>query len=296
MRKNKLPPKILNVGLVEIEIKPLNSIQENIAETIYILNSIKPNTLDLVVMPELWITGAFDFDKMSQLDQDSVYEVFREMSNISRSKGLYIHSGTHPLMGSLGKLTNTTVIFDKNGSIISNYDKVHLFGFSGGEKLVFDAGNQVNVWNFDGITVGNSTCYDLRFPEIYIQQVLSGAEILIVSAGWPEKRIAHWNQLLVARAIESQAFVLGCNASGISASTRLGGNSMAISPNGDELTPIHKDGIQQFRIDISHVIELRAEFPVLSDRVPIKTIAKSQSNSAIFKSFQDSTIQNRMLK
>ena len=80
--------------------------------------------------------------------------------------------------------------------------------------------------------IGLSTCYDLRFPELYRQQLDAGAEVFVVPAAWPAARVAHWTLLGRARAVEDQAFVVQCNTAGTHAGTEMGGRSQVVAPDG----------------------------------------------------------------
>ena len=73
------------------------------------------------------------------------------------------------------------------------------------------------------VMVGLSTCYDLRFPELYRRQVEAGAELFLVPAAWPAARVGHWTLLGRARAIENQSVVVQCNTAGTHAGTSWAG-------------------------------------------------------------------------
>ncbi len=86
------------------------------------------------------------------------------------------------------------------GEIVHTYRKVHLFGFDHGEAEDADAGRRrLDVRAAGLTTLGMTTCYDLRFPELYRLFSTQGAEIVVVPAGWPAARLDHW-LLLTARA------------------------------------------------------------------------------------------------
>ncbi|MDD2858840.1 MAG: hypothetical protein PHU75_09220, partial [Candidatus Nanopelagicales bacterium] len=119
-------------------------------------------------------------------------------------------------------------------------------------------------------TSGLATCYDLRFPELFRLLTDEGAEAMVVPSGWPTARIEHWDVLLRARAIENQAWVLGCNAIGMQgpegSQVELGGHSQVVSPSGEVIA---KAGAQELvltaQVDASAASAVRAAFPVLRD-------------------------------
>lgn len=258
----------LKIGLLEIVLKPEESAERRIYRILELLENLPYRYFDLLILPELWIVGAFDFKANAEISQPLLHEVLMKVSKVAALKETYIHAGSHPLKNLDGKRFNTGVVFNNIGELICEYSKIHLFGFKNGERTVFEPGTQIIVANILGRKMGISTCYDLRFPELYINQIEMGAEVLIITAAWPTKRIAHWNSLLQARAIESQAFVIGCNAAGRSMDIELGGSSSVFSPIGQELGPIRTQEIIEFEIDLDLVASIRTEFPVLQDRVP----------------------------
>ena len=75
-------------------------------------------------------------------------------------------------------------------------------------------------------------CYDLRFPEMWRRYTEAGAQVIILPAEWPLRRVEHWRILLRARAVENQLFVVGCNRAGVDADGEFGGHSAAIDPWG----------------------------------------------------------------
>jgi predicted amidohydrolase len=264
---NSRVDSVVNIGILEVRIDPDESIEKRIEKVLRILQGVQSGHFDLLVLPELWISGAFDFKSNTSLSQSLLQEALLSISTLANQKSTFIHSGTHPMKDSEGKLFNTAIIFDSLGQIVCKYNKIHLFGFDEGERLVFEPGMEVTVIDFKGRKIGVSTCYDLRFPELYINQIKQGAEVLLISAAWPTMRINHWNSLLQARAIESQAYVIGCNALGRSLDIELGGNSSIFSPTGQKLSPVSSQEIIEYEIELGLVSLARSDFPVLQDRV-----------------------------
>ena len=112
-----------------------------------------------------------------------------------------------------------------------------------------------------------TTCYDVRFPELYRLFVDQGAEIVVIPTGWPAARLEHWQILTRARAIENQVFLIGCNQVGTQEGVQLAGHSVVIDPWGRVLA---EGGVNEeiitVDIDPALVAKTRAEFPVLRDR------------------------------
>ena len=232
---------------------------------------------DLVVLPELWSAGGFDYRAWPDRAQRVEGEVIAAMSAAARDIGAVLHTGSiveqpgdEP--GPEGRgLWNTSVLLDADGGYVARYRKVHRFGFGGGEPRLLEAGEDVVVADLpapaDGLRAGLSICYDLRFPELYRAQVDQGAELFLVPAAWPAARVEAWRLLLRARAVEDQCFVVGCGTAGTHAGTKMGGRSAVIDPAGTVLAEAGADQeVLSVTIDAGQVAAVREAFPVLRDR------------------------------
>ena len=159
------------------------------------------------------------------------------------------------------KLFNTSYIFDKNGKIIANYDKIHLFS-TGNEKEseIFTPGEKIISFRLNEIPCGIMICYDLRFAEIAKILALRGISVLFVVAQWPLKRIKHFEILAKARAIENEFFVCALNGFG---------NSILINPNGDEILKFDlNEGLKTAEINLDEIMQARDFLHVFEDRKP----------------------------
>ena len=117
------------------------------------------------------------------------------------------------------------------------------------------------------VAAGLSTCYDLRFPELYRAQVERGAQLFLVPAAWPAPRVSHWSLLGRARAVENQSFLVAVNTAGTHAGHAMGGRSQIVSPRGAVLAEAGTgEEVLSVELDLSEVTTYRAEFPVLADR------------------------------
>ena len=116
--------------------------------------------------------------------------------------------------------------------------------------------------------IGLGTCYDLRFPELFRGLVDAGAETLVLSAGWPERRRSHWTLLAQARAVENQSFVLACGTAGTHAGVPQAGHSIVVDPWGEVLAEAGAgEEILTVEFDPAKVAVTREQFPALKDRV-----------------------------
>ena len=226
---------------------------------------------DVVVLPELWPIGAFAIDLMPQDAQPIDGPLVRALGRIARDTGTWLFGGSFAerRMSPDGSVEhfNTQVVLDPSGALAAEYRKVHLFGFNGGETTVMSSGAELAVIETPLGVTGLATCYDLRFPELFRRLVAAGAESFVMPAGWPERRQVHWQVLARARAIENQAYVIACNASGTHAGVPMAGLSMVVDPQGDVLAEAGPgEELLSVSVDPARVAAWRAAFPALEDR------------------------------
>ncbi len=180
--------------------------------------------VDLILLPEIWTCGFFCFDRYAAdsepLDGPTV-TAFRQKARERRC---------HLVMGSLVErdgagLFNTTVFIGPGGEIIARYRKIHLFGYQSDETRLLTPGQEIVVADTPWGRVGFSTCYDLRFPELFRCMVDRGAEIFLIPSAWPLARIEAWRLFNRARAHENLAFLISCNCAGENIGKRYGGHN-----------------------------------------------------------------------
>lgn len=223
---------------------------------------------DLVVLPELWPNGGFVFERFADEAQPLDGPLVAALKDAARDAGVWLHGGSFVERADDGRLFNTSVLIDDSGELRAVYRKLHLFGFRGGETTVLSAGEDVVTCETPFGVVGLSTCYDLRFPELYRRLVDAGAVLLLVPAAWPERRITHWQLLARARAVEDQCVVVAVNTVGEQGGVRLGGRSMVVDAWGELLAEAgpHDATVLHVDVDLATVTDTRERFPVLRDR------------------------------
>ncbi|MEU9380129.1 carbon-nitrogen family hydrolase [Streptomyces sp. NPDC048279] len=231
---------------------------------------------DLVVLPELWTTGAFAYEEFAGEAEPLEGPTYEAMAKAASEAGVWLHAGSIPERapadsGSAagdGALYNTALIFSPSGELAAAYRKIHRFGFDKGEAVLMGAGHELVTVPLPETTLGVATCYDLRFPELFRALVDAGAETMVVSAGWPERRRAHWTLLAQARAVENQAFVLACGTAGTHAGVPQAGHSIVVDPWGEVLAEAGAgEEILTVDIDPARVAVTREQFPALKDRL-----------------------------
>ncbi|MGW4905373.1 carbon-nitrogen family hydrolase [Streptomyces sp. NPDC004270] len=223
---------------------------------------------DLVVLPELWTTGAFAYEEFATEAEPLEGPTYEAMAKAASDAGVWLHAGSIPERDPEGPLYNTALIFSPSGDLAAAYRKIHRFGFDKGEAVLMGAGQELVTVRLPETTLGVATCYDLRFPELFRALVDAGAETMVVSAGWPERRRAHWTLLAQARAVENQAFVLACGTAGTHAGVPQAGHSIVVDPWGEVLAEAGAgEEILTVDLDPSKVAATREQFPALKDRL-----------------------------
>ncbi|MFE7657482.1 carbon-nitrogen family hydrolase [Streptomyces bottropensis] len=223
---------------------------------------------DLVVLPELWTTGAFAFESFTTAAEPLEGPTYEAMAKAASDAGVWLHAGSIPERDPDGPLYNTSLVFSPSGDLAAAYRKIHRFGFDKGEAVLMGAGSELVTLRLPETTVGIATCYDLRFPELFRGLVDAGAETLLLSAGWPERRRAHWTLLARARAVENQVYVLACGTAGTHAGVPQAGHSIVVDPWGEVLAEAGADEeVLTVEFDPAKVATTREQFPALKDRL-----------------------------
>lgn len=214
----------------------------------------------LVVLPEMFTCG-FSM-RAAELAEPEGGPTEQWMTEVASGMDVWILGGI-PQQSSAGP-RNRAVLVSPSGAI-QRFTKLHPFSFAD-EPAHYAAGDELVTWNVEGLRVTPFICYDLRFPEIFRQQV-DQTDLYVVIANWPERRRAHWQALLLARAIENQAFVAGVNRVGDGDGMHYSGDSALISPWGERLAGgAEQEGVFVAEVTAVAVADARERFPVLKDR------------------------------
>ena len=256
----------MRASLIQIAVDPDEPVADRRARAARLVREER-GAADLVVLPELWPVGAFAADLFGPESEPLHGPTYDAMAAAARDAEVWLHAGSFvEAVG--GALYNTSLVFSPSGELAAAYRKIHRFGFDKGEAVLMAAGEDLVTVRLPGTTLGVATCYDLRFPELFRGLVDAGAEILVVPAGWPERRRAHWTLLAQARAVENQAFVLACGTAGTHAGVPQAGHSIVVDPWGEVLAQAGAgEQVLTVEFDPGKVALTRDQFPALKDRM-----------------------------
>lgn len=249
----------MNVALLQMPIQ-WNAPSENmryVEEAVLATNQ----EIDVLILPEMFTTG-FAVDPLTaNADQG---DALRWMVALAARLDAAVAGSV--MVEEDGRFYNRLYFVKPDGEIVA-YDKRHLFAY-GGEDQHYSSGTERVVVEFRGVRFMLQVCYDLRFPVWSRYTADSAYDAIIYVANWPSSRIAVWDTLTKARAIENQCYVLAVNRIGTDAACEYSGGTRVVSPYGKVLGEA-RDGEEQLlvaELDMARLHAFRHKFPVLLDR------------------------------
>lgn len=252
----------LSIAMVQANLAWENK-TENL-ERLYALVSASPKA-DVYLLPETFSTG-FTM-KASLFAENETGETLLWMKNLAAEKQAAI--GGSIIFSTADRFYNRFIWMNPTGEWFT-YDKRHLFKLAGEEKH-YTAGRSRQTIEFKGWKIALFICYDLRFP-VWSRNV-DNYDVAIYIANWPDRRIAHWDALLPARAIENQAYVVAVNRVGLDGhGLHHSGHSAAFNAMGEKIAACD-DGAEQ--ISVVHLnrdtlMDTRTKLSFLADRDDFK--------------------------
>lgn len=251
----------------------------NIATLSQLVNEAVDAGARYVQTPEM--TGLLQANRASlirNVKSESDDLTLQAASDLARKLSVFIHIGSTPILLDGGKVANRSALFAPDGKVLCTYDKIHMFdvdldnGESWRESAIYEPGGRCVIADLGPFKLGLGICYDVRFPELFRQQALAGAQVLTVPAAFTRQTgAAHWHVLLRARAIENGAFVIAAAQGGQHEDGReTFGHSIIVDPWGEILAEKADDqpGIIIAEIDLDSSVAARAKIPNLQHSRP----------------------------
>src|SRR5689334_2552432 len=233
---------------------------------------------ELVVLPEKWTTFGTGDDLRAAAETVGSGEASAWAAAIARELGIDLVAGSiSEHVEGEDRLRNTSLHYGPDGELKAAYRKIHMFDVEVGgveyrESDDEDPGDEaVLTATADGVEIGLTICYDLRFPELYRVLAVEGARILTVPAAFTLTTTRdHWEPLVRARAIENQAFVIAANQIGEHPPNhRSGGRSLIVDPWGIVLAAApDTEGVITADLDLEAQAGIRRTLPSLANRRP----------------------------
>ena len=216
----------------------------------------------LVVLTEMYSTG---FSMNTAVTAESVGGPSTEFLQAqAKQHDLWI-GGSIAERDEHSELPFNTFVLAGPGGEVDRYRKIHPFTYSG-EHEHFAAGESFVTVEVEGVRITPLICYDLRFADEF-WATASRTDCYVVPANWPDTRRSHWMALLQARAIENQAYVVGCNRVGDGGKLHYTGDSRIIDPMGEILAAASGgETVLSAEVDAEVVAQTRERFPFQQDR------------------------------
>jgi len=263
---------MIKIGLGQMNSGAIKS--ENLATADSMISKLASSDVSLIMLPEY-----FNFlGPESQMAENAEHIDSSPSLDMIRQKAIthqiHIHIGSF-LESDGNDIYNTGIVFNPAGEIIAKYRKIHLFDVEiPGGKRYFESetitpGDSVTTFTIEDLTFGMSTCYDLRFPEMFRRLSEMGADIFLLPAAFTmQTGRDHWELLLRARAVENLCWMAAANQYGSSPPGNICyGRSAVINPWGVMVAQA-SDGVHTLiaEINLSVVHQIRSTFPAQNHR------------------------------
>lgn len=219
-----------------------------------ILDNLEIKEGEMLVFPELTLTGF-------TMQSEEISEVITNSDTLEFFKIISKKYFCSVLFGMAVKrcktIYNSAIFIDFKDGSISQYNKLHTFSLAG-ENNYYSPGDKTQIIEHDGVKIGLSICYDLRFSHLFDAQ-RDLVHLFINIANWPDSRKEHWFTLAKARAIEFQAYFIGVNRSGRDPEDHtFTSNILVFDPAGNPVEYTYtKECVSTFDLNIPLVAEVR---------------------------------------
>ncbi|MEO5910793.1 MAG: amidohydrolase [Pelobium sp.] len=235
------------------------NIDKNLQNISLKLSAIREKT-DLIILPEMFNTG-FSMNA-SELAEEMDGKTMKWMHEKADRFDAVVTGSL--IIKEEGNHYNRLIWMQPDG-VYQYYDKKHLFGL-GGEDKVYTAGNKRLIVELNGWKIMPAICYDLRFP-VWLRNKDEYYDLLLVIASWPEKRAAHWRTLIPARAVENQSFIIALNRVGHDGNEVYhSGDTTCLDPQGNVVYyKRDEEDLYTFTINKDEVAKAREQMPFLKD-------------------------------
>jgi len=256
----------MKVSLIQIDSR--DNKEENFSKAMsYAKKSLTDNP-DIICFSERFLY--WGNEKLEESEEiDSKY--ISEFQKFASDNNINIILGSVALKNNNSeKVTNTAIVIDRKGEIVHQYNKIYMFNVEKEDIVVKESdstipGNTLGICTLDGVKIGLSICYDLRYPEYFQALAKEGAEIIFLPSNFRKKTgLIAWEKLTHARAIENQVYFCACDQTGETGIKERCGNTRIISYDGLTIENIEsEEGIISAELDLEALRKFRKEFPVL---------------------------------
>jgi predicted amidohydrolase len=242
----------------------------NLAAIATHVESLARSGADLAVLPEMCMCLTGNPAALQAAAEELEGNFTNEIRALAKRYSINVHVGSFAeRRGS--RYFNTGVLIRRDGSIAGQYSKIHRFdvelpdGTVIRESAVFERGADVVVLELEGVRIGLSICYDIRFGELYRRLAAHKAEVIVLPAAFMfQTGAVHWEVLLRARAIETQCYIAAAGQIGsFDGKYHNFGHSMIVDPWGQIIAQVSNvQGTAQASFDRKYLELVRARIPM----------------------------------
>jgi omega-amidase len=259
------------IKIALIQMKVLEKKKDNLIKAEEKIIKASNDGAKLIILPEMFNCPYKESYFPEYAEQEGGY-TWQLLSEIAKEKKVYLVGGSIPEVDEMGKVYNTSYVFNYKGNQIAKHRKVHLFdidikgGQSFKESDTLSAGNTATVFDAFFEKMGVVICYDFRFPELSRLTVEMGAKLIIVPGAFNMTTgPAHWEILFRTRAVDNQVYTIGvAPARNYSSNYISYGNSIIVDPWGNIINRLGEgEGILIEDLYLSKVESVRRELPLL---------------------------------
>jgi predicted amidohydrolase len=262
-------------GKIKIALAQMSCKREDKAENLVkiekFVDKAKRRAADLVIFPELSLTGYVVRDQIYDLAETIPGPTTKTVGDIAKKRKVYIVFGMPELSEKTqATIYNTAVLVGPEG-FVGKYRKMYLPTHSVfEEKRYFRPGHQTVAFDTKLGKIGLIICYDIFFPEVSRLTRLKGAQLIVCISASPAIRRAFFETLTVARAIENTTFLAYVNLVGIEDGLQFWGGSRVVGPNGKILVQAKYDDEELVTCDIDYadIRSVETFVPTLRDLRP----------------------------
>ncbi len=243
--------------------------EENMQRAEEMVREAAAGGASVVVLPEVF-QCPFGHEYFGPYSEPRGGESMQRMAAWAKELGVVLIGGSVTEQAG-EKLYNTSYIFDRDGSLLADYRKIHLFDVDIPGKMTFkesdsfESGSDLCVFDTDVCRIGVAICYDLRFPELMRAMAKRGAELIVLPAKFTTPTgEAHWELLTRTRALDNELFFAAC-CGARAPDGQPYGHSMVIGPYGDIKASCGEEETVLFcDIDLTEVGAVRAQIPAFT--------------------------------
>ncbi|MFT4715630.1 MAG: putative amidohydrolase [Paracoccaceae bacterium] len=278
--------RLLNVAC--LQTRPMPDFDQALVEATKLAQEAVKNGAEFIALPEycggLKTEGGVFTPPFAS---ENEHPVLLGLQQFAKDNAVAMLIGSVAIPGPDGKIRNRSFLVNKLGQTSAVYDKIHMFDIQLSENEVYresakvSAGDTAVVTDMGFAKIGQSVCYDLRFPDLYRRMAQNGAEMLTIPAAFTKKTgEAHWHVLNRARAIENCAFVVApCSVGLVDGGGEAYGHSLIINPWGEVLAEGSAEtGVIQATINLDEVANARAKIPSLNHDRPFGVQIETKAN------------------